>query len=157
VARSGRTLNWLAGLAFAIAVGVSAPGAAPATHATYKERMNAICRTYTPTLHRVENDATRAEKAGDHKRWGRDVGMAVGISLLEIDRLLRVAVPQALEAEMARPIRLLRTTKVVGHSVLNSAHTTQAVLRALDQFAQISTRLDRSLDEVGLRDCGSNQ
>jgi hypothetical protein len=131
--------------------------AAAATPRAYKQRLNTICRSYTPAIRKLELDATRAQKRGDQHRWGRDVGKLVGISLLESDRILRTPVPAALRAEMATPLRLVRATNAQGKKLLNSAHTTKAVFAALDALDRLSVRANRALDAVGLRDCGSNQ
>ena len=151
-----RTLGLLLTGAIALAA-LPAGGAAAASPAGYKQRMNAICRSYTPSIHKLERDATLAQKRGDQHRWGRDIGLVIGIALLESDRLLRVPVPVALKSEMTTPLRLLRAANAAAKNVLDAPHTTRAVFSALDRFDRLSTPVNRSLDAVGLRDCGSNQ
>jgi hypothetical protein len=133
--------------------------ALPANAAQYRAHVNAICRSYTPRLKRVEAAANSARAAGDAHRYAYDVGLLVGISLAEGVRVEKTPVPSDAAARMARPLRLLHRVDVQLRRIVARALAgdLRGVLTEAAPLAKLQRPLNASFDAVGLRDCGSNQ
>lgn len=147
-------------VAFAIAA-VSAAGVVAATSnfAQYRTKVNALCRSYTPGIKRVEAAMTAAQKAGNNQKVAYELGVLIGISLAEGMRVEAIPVPADGRTRMAKPLRLLRSADAHARKMLTAAAagdqaTTVSELAALQRAAD---PLNHAFDAVGLRDCGSNQ
>jgi hypothetical protein len=142
-----------------VALAASNATAASANLTQYRAKVNALCRTYTPQLKRVEADMRAAQKAGNVQRAAFDVGVLIGASLAEGTRLERIPVPADARTVMARPLHLLRTVDAHARRLLQAATagdqaTTAAELKTIQRVAP---PLNHAFDVAGLRDCGSNQ
>jgi hypothetical protein len=138
---------------------ISAAVAGPANATTYRSQVNGICRSYTPRLKRVEAQMRSAIAAGDRHAYAYDVGVLVGISLVEGVRVEKTPVPADSTQRMVRPLRLLHSTdgqlrRVVARAL---AGDLAGVLAQAAPLAKLQGPLNSSFDAVGLRDCGSNQ
>ena len=133
--------------------------ALPANAAQYRAHVNAICRSYTPRLKRVEAAASSARAAGDAHRYAYDIGVLVGITLAEGVRIEKTPVPSDAATRMARPLRLLHLVdaqlrRIVARAL---AGDLRGVLAQAAPLAKLQRPLNASFDAVGLRDCGSTQ
>jgi hypothetical protein len=138
---------------------INAAVADPANATTYRSQVNGICRSYTPRLKRVEARMRSAVAAGDRQAYAYDVGVLVGISLVEGVRVEKTPVPADSTQRMVRPLRLLHSTdgqlrRVVARAL---AGDLAGVLAQAAPLAKLQGPLNSSFDAVGLRDCGSNQ
>jgi hypothetical protein len=141
------------------AVAVSSSSAASANLTQYRSKVNALCRSYTPKMKRVEADMLAAQKAGNEQRVAFDIGVLIGASLTEGTRVEAVPVPVDARTIMAKPLRLLRNVDAHARRLLQAAAagdqaTTAAELTAIQRVAP---PLNHAFDVAGLRDCGSNQ
>ena len=137
----------------------TAASARPENAALYRAHVNAICRSYTPRLKRVEAAASSARAAGDAHRYAYDIGVLVGISLAEGVRIEKTPVPSDAATRMARPLRLLHLVdaqlrRIVARAL---AGDLRGVLAQAAPLAKLQRPLNSSFDAVGLRDCGSDQ
>jgi hypothetical protein len=142
-----------------VVVSAATAVAATANFAQYRTKVNALCRTYTPRIKRVEATMTAAQKAGNNQKVAYELGVLIGISLAEGRRIEGIPVPADGRKKMARPLRLLRSADTHARNVLAAAAagdqaTTVTELAALQRAA---APLNRAFDAVGLRDCGSKQ
>jgi hypothetical protein len=141
------------------ALGVSAGLASSAQAAAYRNHVNSICRSYTPTLKKIQADATAAKKAGNHRQISYDLGLSLALTLHEDAAIEHVPVPPELRRLMAPRLRLLRTIDGYLRRFFASAKAGDQTL-AIVELQHISTLarpLNSMLDSAGLRDCGSNQ
>ncbi|HEV7132446.1 MAG TPA: hypothetical protein VGN27_01790 [Gaiellaceae bacterium] len=150
-----------AGACGIVAAASTATGAhaRPMDAAAYRSQVNALCRSYTPRMKRVETTMTAARAAGDVHRFGYDLGVLMGLALREGLQVEKTPVPADAAARMVRPLRQLQTI---------DAQLARVVQRALDgdeagvavetlRLGKLQVPLNASFDAVGLRDCGSNQ
>jgi len=141
--------------ALGVATGLASSGQA----AAYRNHVNSLCRSYTPTLKKIQADATAAKKAGNHRRISYDLGLSLVLTLREDAAIERVPVPPELRRLMAPRLRLLRTIDGFLHRFFASVKAGDQTL-AIVELQHISTLarpLNSILDSAGLRDCGSNQ
>jgi hypothetical protein len=152
--RTALTLFALAVLASAVA-GTATAASAPA----YKARVNGICRTYTPTLKKLEADSASAKRAGDVHRISYDLGYGVALALREDAAIEAVPVPATLNTQMTPILRLFRKVDTQARSFLRYAQAND-LTAAMTQMKRIQTSsapADAMLDRAGLADCGSRQ
>lgn len=156
-------MSWRAGVLAAVmvivAVSAAAALAATANFPQYRTKVNALCRTYTPKIKRVETTLTAAQKAGNNQKVAYELGVLIGVSLAEGTRIEAIPVPADARKRMAKPLRLLRSADTHARNMLAAAAsgdqaTTVTELAALQRVA---APLNHAFDAVGLRDCGSNQ
>jgi hypothetical protein len=141
------------------ALGVAAGIASSGQAAAYRNHVNGLCRSYTPTLKKIQADATAAKKAGNHRRISYDLGLSLVLTMREDAAIERVPVPPELRRLMAPRLRLLRTIDGSLRRFFASAKAGDQTL-AIVELQHISTLarpLNSMLDSAGLRDCGSNQ
>ena len=152
-------MRGITALALAAALALASAAAANANAAAYRAQVNAICRSYTPKLRTVAADMAAAEKAGDNKRWGYDVGYALALALKEGLRVERAPVPADAKRQMVAPLRLLHAADVALQHALTAAVAgdTKTFTAEAAQVSKLSMPLNRAFDAAGLRDCGSNQ
>ena len=152
-----RRLLLLAGLLAALSAGASS--AALSSAQVYRERVNGVCRGYTPPLKRVEADAARAKRAGDNQRVFFDLGLSITLALREDAAIEAVPVPAELSGQMQPILRRLKTIDGHARGFLTRAKAGDAsgALAELTALGRLAQPLDAMLDRVGLRDCGSNQ
>jgi hypothetical protein len=150
-----RTVLLIAASTAALATAVPAFGSA----ATYRARVNGICRTYTPQLRKLDADTQAAQKAGDLHRVAYNFGLGLALALRQDAAIEAVPVPTALRTQLAPTLRLLKN--VDGHArkliSYSAAGNGAAATTELQTIAKLSKPLNGMLDSVGLRDCGSNQ
>jgi hypothetical protein len=148
-------------VAASLIVGVLATAAIAATanFSEYRTKVNALCRSYTPRIKRVEATLTAAQKAGNNKKVAYELGVLVGMTLAEGTRIERIPVPADGRKRMARPLRLLRTADTHARNMLAAAAAGNeaGVVTELTALDAASRPLNRAFDAVGLRDCGSRQ
>jgi hypothetical protein len=154
----------LAGFATSIAAcvalaGAASASAAPANAAAYTAQVNAICRSFTPTLKQVESDMLKAKRAGDQHRYGYDLGVMLALTLKEGLRVEQTPVPADARAKMATPLRQLHAVDLALRRTIAAAVQADAQAFTLEakKLATVGAPLNRSFDAAGLRDCGSNQ
>src|SRR5436309_1544793 len=87
----------------------------------YRLRLNGICRSYTPKLRKVEADAAAAKQAGDVHQIFFDLGYGVALGLREDQAIEAVAVPAALQTQMAPIIRLFKSVDAHARAFLRDA------------------------------------
>jgi len=147
-------------LAAAAALGLAATAAAAApTPAAYRSHVNAMCRSYTPSLRKAKADLVRAQKANDANGMGVAIGKLLALGLAEDAKIEAAPVPAALQAQVA-PI-LSRLKAIDAHArlaIAKAAAGDAAGMGAeLSAIQRLGTGLNRQTDAAGLRDCGSNQ
>ncbi len=152
-------MRGITALALAAALALVSASAAGANAAAYRAQVNAICRSYTPKLRTVAADMAAAQKAGDNKRWGYDVGYGLALALKEGLRVEHTPVPTDAKRQMVAPLRLLHTADVALQHALTAAVAgdTKTFTAEAAQVSKLSMPMNRAFDAVGLRDCGSNQ
>jgi hypothetical protein len=141
-------------------VGLLVTGAASAaTPATYRAKVNGICRGYTPALKQLAKQMDQADAAKDYQTWGVAVDKFLTLELAQDKRIEAVSVPASLQVRM-KPI-LARLTKIDSHAraALGDQKTgnANAMISELLTIGELETPLVRALDAVGLRDCASIQ
>jgi hypothetical protein len=151
-------LTSAAGLAVAV-VAATAAFAGSSNAAAYRAQVNAICRSFTPTFTRYENDMAAAKRAGDSHRYAYDVGALLALTLKETVRVEKAPVPSDARQLMAAPLRLLHTVDLQLRRTIAAAVNAdaQAFVTESKKLARVAAPLNKSFDAVGLRDCGSNQ
>jgi len=139
-------------------VGLLVTGAATAaTPATYRAKVNGICRGYTPALKQFAKQIDQADAAKDYQTWGVAVNKFLTRELAQDKRIEAVSVPDSLQAKM-KPI-LTRMTKIDSHAraALADQKTgkANAMVSELLTIGELETPLIRALVSVSLRDCAS--
>lgn len=138
----------------------SCAAAAGATSpAAYKVQVNALCRTYTPKLQRVEADALAAKRANNVHRLFYDLGYAVALALREDRAIEAIPVPAALQSQMGPILSAFKrvdthATRFIADAQANDLNAALAELKPIDS---LSAPMNRLLDRAGLPDCGSRQ
>lgn len=145
-------------LAVAAFTAASAFGA-HANFAQYRTKVNAVCRSYTPRIKRLEATMTAAQKAGNNRKVAEELGVLIGITLGEGTRIEGIPVPPDGRKRMAKPLRLLRSADTHARNLLRAAAAGDqtGMVTELTALDRASAPLNRAFDAVGLRDCGSNQ
>jgi hypothetical protein len=138
---------------------LAAAAASAATPAQYRARVNAICRSYTPTGKILEADLARAQKANDYVAWGVALGKLLVLNLAQDSRIEAVTVPTKLKTTMAPILTRLRSIDRHTNAALADAQAgkSQALLTELTAIGTLAKPLNKLLDAAGLKDCGSNQ
>jgi hypothetical protein len=133
--------------------------AAHADRAAYVGRVNAICRSFTPKMQAAERTGKAAYAAGNAHRYAYELGIVLGLSLTQADEVQRVPVPADFARPMARPLMQLKKVAGAERTLLARALAGDeaGVLVASARLSAVGPPLNRELDAVGLRDCGSNQ
>jgi hypothetical protein len=130
-----------------------------ATPAQYRARVNAICRSYTPTAKKIEADMNRAQNANDAAAWYVGLAKLLNLDLAQHSKIKALTVPTALKRTMA-PIQA-RLDRIDTHSRAALADgrkgNSQAMLSELLTIVDLAKPLNKQLDAAGLKDCGSNQ
>jgi hypothetical protein len=147
-------------VALAVALAVTASGAAAVWNArTYRAHVNGICRGYTPRFKQVEADMVKARRARNEHRYGYDIGFLLGMSLRQGVAIERTPLPADARTQMAKPLHLLHRVDVQLRNVLATVVAGDAGRFQVEliNLQRLSAPLNRELDAVGLRDCGSNQ
>ena len=161
VQTSGLTSLMRRTAAVAAAAGlVLAAGAAAATSPdAYRAQVNALCRSYTPSLRKAEAALSKAQKANDGRALGVAIGQLLGLGLAEDAKIEGTPVPAAMRAQMTPILSLLKV--VDGHARLAIARAAagdaNGLSAELTKIGQVGATLNKRLDAAGLRDCGSNQ
>jgi hypothetical protein len=137
---------------FTAAAGATSPSA-------YRARVNSLCRTYTPTLQKVEADALAAKRANNVDRLFYDLGEAVALALREDHAIEAIQVPASLQTQMAPILRVFKrvdthATRFLAAARANDLTSALAELKPIDS---LSAPMNRLLDRAGLPDCGSRQ
>jgi hypothetical protein len=142
--------------AAALAVPASA---ARADRAAYVSRVNAVCRSFTPKMKTAETAGKAAYAAGNARRYAYELGVVLGLSLKEGDEVEHVPVPADFAKAMARPLAGLERVAAAERTVLARALAGDEAgfIVAFSHLSAVGSPLNRELDAVGLRDCGSNQ
>jgi hypothetical protein len=140
-------------------VAATAAFAGSSNAAAYRAQVNAICRSFTPTFSRYENDMAAAKRAGDNHRYAYDVGALLALTLKETVRVEKAPVPSDARQLMAAPLRLLHTVELQLRRTITAAVNADAQGFVIEskKLARVAAPLNKSFDAVGLRDCGSNQ
>ncbi len=151
-------LTSVAGLAVAV-VAATAALAGSSNAAAYRAQVNAICRSFTPTFTRLENDMAAAKRAGDTHRYAYDVGALLALTLKETVRVEKAPVPLDARRRMSATLSLLHTAELQLRRTITAAVNAdaQGFATELTKLARVAAPLNKSFDGVGLRDCGSNQ
>jgi hypothetical protein len=79
-----------------------AGGATAATPATYRTKVNGICRGYTPALKKLAKQMDQAYAAKDYEAWGLAVGKFLNLGLAQDGRIAAVSArfaPSQVEAD----------------------------------------------------------
>lgn len=142
-----------------VAVSTAGAIAASANFAQYRTKVNALCRSYTPRIKRVEATMEAAVKAGNSKKVAYELGVLVAISLAEGTRIEKIPVPADGRKAMAKPLRLLRGADAHARNMLAaaSAGDQAATVTELSALERAADPLNHAFDAVGLRDCGAKQ
>jgi hypothetical protein len=150
---SGAVILTVAALAATSAIG------ARTNFAQYRTKVNALCRSYTPRIKRIEATMTAAQKAGNNQKVAEELGVLIGTSLAEGTRVEAVPVPADGRKRMAKPLRLLRSADAHARKLLREAAAGDqtGVVTELTALDSAAAPLNHAFDAVGLRDCGSNQ
>jgi hypothetical protein len=143
----------------ACVLAVTAAAAPTVTPAAYRTALNALCRSYTPKLKRLETRMAAALKANQPRTYGVYLGQALVLAIDEDVRIERTPVPVALRTRMAPIVRQLKLADGAARRALTDAvrGDSQGMLSELRAIAKLSPSLNTRLDRAGLRDCGSNQ
>jgi hypothetical protein len=138
---------------------LTAAPAPAATPAAYRTQLNALCRSYTPKLKRLETKLAAALKANEPRAYGVYLGQALVLAIDEDVRIERTPVPAALRTRMAPIVRQLKLADGAARRALADAvrGDSQGMVAELRTIANLSPSLNTRLDRAGLRDCGSNQ
>ena len=146
-------------LALAAAIATGGAAAADANFAAYRAHVNGICRSYTPTLKRLEADMTKARRAGDQQRLASDFGAILGMSLVQGVRIEKMPVPADGQARMSGTLRLLHKVDLQVRRTIATASSgdPNGFRTQLVTLAKVSAPMNHSFDAVGLQDCGSHQ
>jgi hypothetical protein len=149
----------LAVLATAALVVVAPSPALAQSPAGYRAQLNRQCRTFTPKFKRVERDIEKAAKAKDLKGVAHALGRGLALNLAQDTYIEGVPVPAAMRTRMVPILRLLRTLDRHARLALRNATKGdgRGFMAAVNEVDRIVPTLNKRLDRVGLRDCGSNQ
>jgi hypothetical protein len=125
----------------------------------YRMHVNALCRSFTPRMKQAEADMKSAQAARDLHKTAFGLGELLGETLVQDAAIERTPVPVDAAQQMARPLQLLRTADVLMRRALEAAAAGNAsgfaaVGKTLTSYGH---SLNAAFDDVGLRDCGSNQ
>jgi hypothetical protein len=133
--------------------------AGAASPSAYRARVNALCRTYTPTLQKVEADALAAKRANNVDRLFYDLGEAVALGLREDRAIEAIPVPAGLQAQMTPILRVFKRVDTHATRFIAAAHANDltSALAELKPIDSLSAPMNRLLDRAGLPDCGSRQ
>lgn len=142
-----------------VATSAACATAAPLNLTQYRSQVNALCRSYTPRMKRAEAAMLAAQKAGDAHKAAFQLGVVLGISLVEGTRLEATPVPADALTIMAKPLRLLALVDSHGRTMLQAALAGDRAtfLSEAATLRRVSPPLNHAFDAAGLRDCGSNQ
>jgi len=155
---SRRSTNSLVIALAALGLAAGAAAATP-TPAAYRAHLNALCRTYTPSMKRAKTDLVSAQKANDAHGVGVALGRLLALGLSEDGKIEAVPVPPAMRTQM-NPI-LSRLRAIDAHArlaIAKAAAGDGAGMGAeLGAIQRLGTGLNERTDAAGLRDCGSNQ
>jgi hypothetical protein len=129
------------------------------TPAQYRTHVNAVCRGYTPRIHAVEAQMTKAQKAGDNVAYGVALGKLLVYGLVEDATVEAQPVPPALHATMTPILTRMKTVDTHVRAAISAAQRNDGtgLARELRSIGTTSNGLNAKLDAAGLRDCGSNQ
>lgn len=138
---------------------LAAGAATAATPAQYRAQVNGVCRGYTPKLKQVESAMAQARKANDARNYGRALGEIMLLGLAEDLQIEHVAIPAALQAQVAPIMARLKIVDAHVRAALVAARAGQATTMnaELKAVGTLGKPLNAKLDAAGLRDCGSNQ
>src|SRR5690242_18404499 len=115
-----RRAGVLATALLSVAVVATAAVAATANFAQYRTKVNAVCRSYTPRIKRLEATMTAAQKAGNNRKVAEELGVLIGITLGEGTRIEGIPVPPDGRKRMAKPLRLLRSADTHARNLLRA-------------------------------------
>lgn len=151
-------LTSIAGLAVAV-VAATAAFAGSSDAAAYRAQVNAICRSFTPTFTRVEKDMAAAKRAGNSQRYAYDLGVMLALSLKETLRIEKAPVPSDAQERMAATLSVLHASGLQLRRTIAAAVNADAQAFATEskKLGRVAAPLNKMFDNVGLRDCGSNQ
>jgi hypothetical protein len=140
-------------------VGVADSAASSGDAAAYRNRVNRICRSYTPKMKKLQTDALAAKRAGDNRRLAFTVGLSFGLALREDKEIESVPVPSELQRLMAPRLRALKTADATIRRFLAAVRVGDqaGAVAALRKIETLARPLNAMFDSAGLRDCGSNQ
>ncbi len=142
------------------ALGVVAPSAAAAqSPAAYRTQLNRHCRTFTPKFKRIEADLKKAVSTKDPKLLAYALGQGLALNLKQDAYIERVPVPVAMRTQMAPTFGLLRRVDKHARFALRDGNqgNGQGFKTEVQEVNRLVPLLNKRLDRVGLRDCGSNQ
>lgn len=150
---------WLFGPVVLLAAACVASASASGSASAYRQRVNSICRSYTPALKKVKADVAAAKQSGDAHRLAYDLGYSIALGLREDAAIEAVPVPAELRATMAPILRLFKTVDAHARAFLRyaAAGDVTAALGEISKIAKLARPMNGMLDRAGLRDCGSNQ
>jgi len=154
---------WRAGCLVVVATvalsGVVAQASPAASPATYRAKLNEMCRTNTVRLDATETTLARAKKARDPGAFAAALREYLGLGLRENAAIEHTTVPGPLRPAMEPVVYLLRRMDGHARGVLASMATGDGIAWEyhMGALANLSGFLDRGFDSAGLRDCGSNQ
>jgi len=143
---------------FALGCGSAAAGSATSASA-YQVRLNGICRTFTPTLKKLEADAAAAKRAGNADRISYDLGYGIALGLREDVALEAVSVPAAMQRAMSPILRLFKSVDSHARAFLLDAQANNLSEASVElkRLQTLSAPANRMLDRAGLADCGSGE
>ena len=138
---------------------VATAAASAATPAQYRAHLNAVCRSYTPKVKRLDATITKAQQEKNAKAYSAALGRYLALGLAEDHVLETTPVPAALRARMKPIIALLRAADVHVRAAiaLAAAGDGKGTSAELSEVGNIGKTVNPLLDAAGLRDCGSNQ
>jgi hypothetical protein len=128
---------------------LAATAASASTHAQYKAKLDAICRSYTPKLHREQT----------HLDTPQGLARLATLAVAQDDALLKQRVPTALVKSMRPLFVQLRLFDREAKAALRAAHSGEpaASLHYLLRMQAALRPLDKLFDSRGLRACGTEQ
>jgi hypothetical protein len=151
---------FLAVLAVVGALGVASAAAANAGDVdAYRAKVNRLCRTYTPQVHRLAGDIAGAKKAQDAHRLAYDIGALLGLQLKEGAQLERMPLPAGADSQLRSALRLLHDVDAQARRTLSSAVAGDSAgfAREMAKLTTLARPLNHRFDIAGLADCGSRQ
>ena len=144
----------VAGLVLAAAAGAATPGPA-----AYRSQLNALCRSYTPSLRKANADLVKTEKTKNDRAIDIALDTLIKLDLAQDAKIEGTPVPTALRTQMTPILSTLRVIDGHARSAIAKAVSGDGVGMAaeLDKIGPLAKTLNKRLDAAGLRDCGSNQ
>jgi hypothetical protein len=127
--------------------------------ASYKSRVDTICRANTPALKAYLARIADAQKTQNPTELGVSLGSVLVLFMTQDRQIYTVAVPRAAQPSMAPILTRLRTLDELIVTALTQARTGDGagVSRTWATIDSVEAPLAGLYNRVGLKDCASQQ